>query len=249
MKRYAPGKADPSVNAIRLRIRNERVKDEAANPTHTETNALSDKLTALTKSLNTLTEYLTGQQGYGENGNSWSDSNSKSGNVSTFTFVPYDPTYDATLKFTAPETGVIQVSLSVYIYLRVNAFISSGVTAYGVNARGGIAFDLIDKNGVILPGYPKHSDTATATIEVWGTNAANVAGATYSNITRARDLTPGMEYTLRTRRGRYGYAHDGNSNPISMPDGGWWTVDIGQPKASVTLVAGGSDDVVDPDES
>lgn len=192
-----------------------------------------------------MTEYLTGQQGYGENTAAWGDSNTKSGNVSDFTFADFDPTYDATLTFTAPDTGIVQISLSVFIYLAVNAY---GDPAYGVNARGGIAYDLLDADGASVPGLPKRSDSAQATIEVWGSNAANVAGATYSNISRVRGLTPGMEYTLRTRRGRYGYAHDGAGATIPIPAQGWWTVSLTDSIASVILVAGGSDDITQSDD-
>lgn len=238
-RKYAPGTADPSMNQLRATRKREKKNRESGRPTGTEISQLSAKLTALTTALDNLVSYVTGQQGYGENDSSYDDGSSQSGSVQDFTFLPYDAKYDTSLMFTAPSTGVVQVSLAAWIYLGVNAY---GDTAYGVSARAGVAFDLLDGSGSPVAGYPRREDAAQTTIEAWGTNIANVAGATYTNIARARGLSGGAAYTLRTRRGRYGYAHDGSSNPIPMPSGGWWKANISGQRASVVLVAGGDDE-------
>ncbi|MCI2186250.1 hypothetical protein [Bifidobacterium tibiigranuli] len=241
-RKYAPGRGDENMNARRAEQRRNREKNEANSPTGTEISQLSAKLDALTASLALLTSYLTGQQGYGENNSSYDDGSSQSGNIHDFMFVPYDTKYDASLAFVAPKTGVAQVSLSAWIYLGVNAY---GDTAYGVNARAGVAFDLLDVSGSPVAGYPRREDAVQATVETWGTNTANVMGASYANIARIRGMTPGASYTLRTRRCRYGYAHDGDSNVIPMPEHGWWKTTIAYPRASVVLVAGGDDETTD----
>lgn len=224
----------------------ERRVNTANSPSGTQAAQTVNKLKATVAALSQLVQFLTGARGYASNAASWADSNAN-GDHTGFTFTNYDPAYDAHVDFEAPESGIISVDLTAWLDVKANAYSADATKPYGVNVRGGVSFDVVDATGAVAYDV-RRGDGVQLTTEAYGSNNANVIGATTSNTTMVSGLTPGTAYTLRTRRGRYGYAHDGNSNPIAMPDKGWWTVTIENPRVSVVLVSGATiNDQTPPD--
>lgn len=244
--RYTPGTADMILALQRAADTRDREKSEANRPTGTEISQLTGKLRKLSAQLAQLVAFLTGARGYASNSASWSDSNAN-GDHTGFTFTNYDPSYDAHVDFEGPESGIISVELTAWLDVKANAYSADASKPYGVNVRGGVSFDVVDATGAVAYAV-RQGDGVQLTTEAYGSNNANVIGATTSNTTMVSGLTPGTAYTLRTRRGRYGYAHDGQSHPIAMPDKGWWTVTIANPRVSVVLVSGATiNDQTPPD--
>lgn len=251
--RYTPGTADMILASQRAAESRQRETDEAKRPTGTETGQITAKLRELTGQLREqqtrladLVSFLTGSRGFASNAATWSNGNDN-GDHTDFTFADYDPAYDAHVDFEGPESGIISIDLAAWINVKANAYSTDQSDAYGVNVRAGVSFDIIDSGGAMAYAA-RQVDSAQLTTEAWGVNNANVVGATTSNTATVSGLTPGRNYTLRTRRGRYGYAHDGDSNPIAMPDKGWWRVTISSQRANVVLVAGANINDQTPDD-
>lgn len=224
----------------------ERRVNTANSPSGTQAAQTVNKLKATVAALSQLVAFLTGARGYAYNTASWSDGSSN-GDHTDFTFVAYDTAYDASVDFTAPESGIISVDLTAWLDVKANAYSADASKPYGVNVRGGVSFDIVTTSGAVSYAA-RRGDGVQLTTEAYGSNNANVIGATTSNTTMVSGLAPGTAYTLRTRRGRYGYAHDGQSNPIAMPDKGWWTVTIENPRVSVVLVPGATINDQTPDD-
>lgn len=236
---YSSPTNDPIASLKRDLKSIERRVNTANSPSGTQAAQTVNKLKAMVTNLNQLVQFLTGQQGFAQNDAIWNDGSSESGTPSEWTLVDYNAKYDVQIPFTAPPTGVVEIRMTAWLNLKANAY---GNSAYGVNVRVGTTFEVLDAGTGNVVIQAIRANAVQSTIEAWGTNQALVLGGNYSNSARARKLTPGKSYILRSRRGRYGYAHDGQSNVITMPEGGWWSANIQNQRFSIIMVAGGQDD-------
>jgi len=222
----------------------ERRVNTANSPSGTQAAQVVNKLKTMVTNLNQLVQFLTGQQGFAQNNTLWSDDSSKSGALSKWVLVDYDAKYDIAIPFTAPPTGVIEIRMTAWIHLRANAY---GDNAYGMKVRAGATFEILDADTGDVVVQAIQANSVQSAIEAWGTNQTLTFGGNYSNSERARNLAPGKSYILRSRRGRYGYAHDGSQNVITMPEKGWWNAAIQNQRFSIIMVAGGQDDFTPTD--
>lgn len=226
-----------AISTLKREINDIHRKIAIANaPSGTQAAQTIQKIQAAIVRLDNLVAFLTGARGYSSNSESWGDSNAN-GDHTDFTFMNYDPSYDAYVDFEGPESGIISVDLAAWIDVKANAYSADATKPYGVNVRGGVSFDIVTTSGAMAYAV-RRVDGVQLTTETWGVNNTNVVGATTSNTIMVSGLTPGMSYKLRTRHGRYGYAQDRDGNPIAMPDKGWWVVTIDNLRVSVVLVSG-----------
>jgi hypothetical protein len=170
--------------------------------------------------------YLTGANGSAVGSGYFS--NNLSTNQHDRLWLDYDPTVDPSVVVSAPLSGAIRLQIFSWLYVGVNAYSSSGV---GVNARYTATCEVLDPSGALVA---QQVANAQLHAEVWGTNFANVLGTNASAQGTVTGLTPGVRYTVRARHGYYGYAHDGNSNTVTMPSGSWYKGTIGPITINVT---------------